>query len=233
MNDHEESGLIGAYILGALEPGEVEDFEAHLADCATCRLEVDELSGIPEALALAAPPVEPPDRLRAGILAATAPRRRPAATRPLIAVVGLAAVLALAALGWHDVQLQNNLNQRQQALARQQQVLAALTRHARVSHVLGTAAAPHASAAIIQPPHGIAYLVVRNLPPLASAHVYQAWLIHGTQPVSAGVFSAGNRTAVVPLTRSANGFAAAAVTIEPGPHGSSQPTGQKVLLGQL
>lgn len=246
MNDHHEAELIGAYVLGALDPDEVADFEAHLATCDACRDELAELGGVATALALAAPPAEPPTRLRRNVLDAIAapqparptplPRR---STRfgfavPIAGALALAAVVALAFLGWHSIQLQQDVNSRTAALDRQARVLAALTKHARVIQIPGTTAAPVAVAAVVQPRHGSAYLVVQDLPKLAPSRVYQAWLIKGTRaPVSAGVFTAGHATTVVPLTRSASGFTATAVTVEPGPHGSPAPTGAKVLLGQL
>jgi hypothetical protein len=62
--------LLGAYLLGGLEPAEARVFEEHLARCADCRLELGELESlpalldavpVPDAVALAAgrPAVEP------------------------------------------------------------------------------------------------------------------------------------------------------------------------------
>ncbi len=60
MSSHE---LLGAYLLGGLEPGEAREFEEHLDGCAACRRELGELESlpvlldavpVPDALALAA-----------------------------------------------------------------------------------------------------------------------------------------------------------------------------------
>jgi hypothetical protein len=47
MNDH---ALLGAYLLGGLEPAEALAFEQHLAGCAACRRELAELESLPALL---------------------------------------------------------------------------------------------------------------------------------------------------------------------------------------
>jgi hypothetical protein len=42
--------LLGAYVLGGLEPAEASLFEQHLAGCADCRRELDELASLPALL---------------------------------------------------------------------------------------------------------------------------------------------------------------------------------------
>ncbi|MGM7776965.1 anti-sigma factor family protein [Arthrobacter sp. KNU-44] len=70
MNETGLHQLLGAYLLGGLEPAEARVFEEHLARCADCRLELGELESlpalldavpVPDAVALAAgrPAVEP------------------------------------------------------------------------------------------------------------------------------------------------------------------------------
>jgi len=49
MSEHDRTQL-GAYALGALEPGEVQEVDEHLATCAECRAEVDELEELKEFL---------------------------------------------------------------------------------------------------------------------------------------------------------------------------------------
>lgn len=70
MNETGLHQLLGAYLLGGLEPAEARVFEEHLASCADCRLVLGELESlpalldavpVPDAVALAAgrPAVEP------------------------------------------------------------------------------------------------------------------------------------------------------------------------------
>lgn len=120
MNETELHQLLGAYLLGGLEPAEARAFEEHLADCADCRLELAELESlpalldavpVPDAVALAAgrPAVEPsagisselrsqkgpfPDALPQPILLKIAARRR-TSRRRWAALVGAVAAACL------------------------------------------------------------------------------------------------------------------------------------------
>ncbi|MDV8148775.1 anti-sigma factor family protein [Arthrobacter sp. B10-11] len=50
MNNADLHQLLGAYLLGGLEPAEASLFEQHLGGCADCRREVDELASLPALL---------------------------------------------------------------------------------------------------------------------------------------------------------------------------------------
>ncbi|KIS25701.1 anti-sigma factor [Arthrobacter sp. SPG23] len=50
MSSADEHHLLGAYLLGGLEPAEALRFEQHLAGCADCRRELDELASLPALL---------------------------------------------------------------------------------------------------------------------------------------------------------------------------------------
>ena len=91
-----------AYVLGALEPGERRDFEAHLATCERCRASVAELASMPGLLTRAQPwfeetsgEVGPPSNLVSLVEAREARRRSKARRRVGFIAVGAAAVLAL------------------------------------------------------------------------------------------------------------------------------------------
>lgn len=83
--------LLGAYLLGGLEPAQTALFEQHLAECAACRRELDELASlpalldavpVPDAVALAGTAPSMPDPAAGGAGAATGagsdPRPAPA-----------------------------------------------------------------------------------------------------------------------------------------------------------
>jgi anti-sigma-K factor RskA len=59
----------GAYLLGALPPGERAGFESHVEDCPVCRRDVDDLQVAAEALPEPVPPADPPPALKARIMA--------------------------------------------------------------------------------------------------------------------------------------------------------------------
>ena len=70
MNDHAQwNDTVGAYLLGALPPDELERFEAHLAECVTCRHDVEELRSAADALPMSVPSVAPPPALKGRIMA--------------------------------------------------------------------------------------------------------------------------------------------------------------------
>jgi anti-sigma-K factor RskA len=70
MNDHARwADTAGAYVLGAMASAERDEFEAHLATCAACQEEVDELRPAAEALPMASPPMLPPRELKDRIMA--------------------------------------------------------------------------------------------------------------------------------------------------------------------
>ncbi|MDI2033610.1 anti-sigma factor family protein [Paenarthrobacter nitroguajacolicus] len=50
MNGNSVHQLLGAYLLGGLEPGDVRAFEDHLDSCADCRQELEELASLPALL---------------------------------------------------------------------------------------------------------------------------------------------------------------------------------------
>jgi anti-sigma-K factor RskA len=64
--------LAGSFVLGALEPDEAAAVREHLADCPDAHDEIAELGGVLPALAASVSVVEPPDGLKARILAAAA-----------------------------------------------------------------------------------------------------------------------------------------------------------------
>lgn len=247
-----DNDLVAPYLLDALEPEERSEFEAHLSQCSECQAEVAELRPVVDILPLAADMVEPPASLRERIIAAVqedeaapsrptltsipggAPNRRDARRTNLpLTVAAVAAAVLIAVLGIRVVQLQNRGTGPQAAL--EQQVLAAFSAGAPTMAVPGTSYAPAAVGRMVQPPTGqTAYFLVKGLPATPSHKVFQLWLVKGQTPYSAGVFTYGGKGIwIVKVPMRAAGFAAAAVTEEPGPHGSRGPTGVKLLLGRL
>ena len=129
-----------AFAMHALEPADEAAMRAHIERCHSCSETVRETELVGAALASAVEQVDPPPRLRAGILAAAAqtgrgpdnegpvqphPRfaaRRASVTRArvLVAAAAAAALIAVGGLGVYTVQLQ----QQRDALAAQAQALA-------------------------------------------------------------------------------------------------------------
>ena len=239
--DHRDfQDLLGAYALDAVTPDERSALEAHLASCPTCPAEVDGLRAAVGALPLAVEEREPSPALRNRIEAAVrrdlaaepwsagtdrdvapvfgrggtaAPARseprgriRRLSANPWAAAAGLLLACSLGLLLW-------NLNLRDDPGPGAAKTVALQT----------TDAAPDAGGDLTYlADRRVAILSVRDLPPLAPGQVYQVWLIGGAAPEPAGAFAEPTAEFAVAVDRER--YEALALTIEPGPLGSPDPT---------
>ena len=209
--------LTGAYVLGMLSHAERERFEVHLATCADCAREVEELSLAAAALPHAVPQQDPPRALRARVLqhATAEPQLRSMQpTRPkrssMVTWLAAAASIAAVALGLYNMtlrqrirDLEGRLRDASAQLAASQGNLqianAALTRANQFAAVLqapdvrqiplaGQKAAPAAAGrAFWSPSRGLVF-TASNLPPVSPGRQYQLWVIPPKgTPISAGL----------------------------------------------
>jgi anti-sigma-K factor RskA len=216
-----------AYVLGALEEGELRTYRAHLDGCAQCRGEVAALQPVVDELPASAAPARAPDALRERILStvrseaallhaagddADRPPRRAHRSRRRVVIGG-----ALAAAGALAIVL----------------VLVLSTGSGggeRVFQARISAAAPGAHATLRQR-DGRAELVVSDMPQPGAGRVYEVWLSRGAgevQPTSAlfDVTAAGRGATAVPSDL--HGIREVLVTSEPH-GGSSRPTRQPLI----
>ena len=210
--------LATEYLLHGLEGPEREEFEAALRERGEAgRLELDRLRETLAALALDAPPVEPPTSLRSAILAdISAPGGEEASGRPAVRPVraspwltGVTAVAASIALlvGLWGINLQRDLRRArddliaaQQRLAEadsirdvltslQNDIMTVTSPEATTVTLTGTPSRPQARArAFLDPLSGRALLFIYELPIIPPDSVYQLWAISGGTPVDAGTF---------------------------------------------
>ena len=251
MSHREFEELAAGYVLGALEPDDEHDFQRHLDGCATCEATVRELEAVAGELAYAAPPVDPPDTLWAGI------RRQiePEAARPVAApgasprrrgrgrglLQGLAAAAAIVLVAVLSVW---TLNLREQNTAIRDRV-AALERATQLANdpnaslvTLDDAPGPAGAQATViassRQDRGV--LLVESLPPLARDRVYELWGVP-----QGDIAKAQKALTFVPLRRQGvqtlefevpiQPGTVFAITEEPGPDGSEKPTSQPLLVG--
>jgi hypothetical protein len=236
----EELGAVVPYLVETVEliepPASLRDrvMAAAAADLATRE------AGAAPTTAPDRPAVDAPPTGRATVTAfpsaaerAERTERRERRRSPLQWVAGLAAVLAIAALGAWNVGLQRDLE-------------ATRAYERGLSAVLDVAAEPGSQAAILTPeqgtgPNGLGAvsadgdvaIVMRGLAPTAGTEVYEAWVIAGDDaprplggftvgPTGTGTFLAGGAPAAQGVTL--------ALTREPAP-GATTPTAPILSLG--
>ena len=248
MPEHDElESLVSGWVLGALEPGEVDGVRAHVETCPICRDTAMRLRRAVGALPLEVEDVNPPAALRERILAAASSSRgpslapahpktrakeyRPATgstkvpgqTRAWVSAYAAAASVVLAlvvGLVAGDM------------IGRQAPAPASVVRSALVGHQ-GLASAR--ANVIDLKSDGVALVDFNGLPQLDSGRVYEIWLITaGGRADPAGVFVPdSNGSKIVLIGRSLAGYAQMAVTTEVGPAGTQAPTQKPELYGNL
>ncbi len=244
MTDHAWLDAAAPYALGALTAEERAAFEAHLADCAVCRADVQALGEVSGLLAHAAAAATPPPALRERIL------REARAVRPLAAggrglpwlAVAAAVVLAVAAgvaylkeRGSRQM-LERDVAVARDSLAAQQQLVATLLAPDVNTAVLASKGRPPTARVFWNPSRHRVVMAVFDLPPAPAGRIYQLWAIQtGKAPVSLGIFNTapdGRLTTSLDVPPALVAFDVTAVTEEPA-GGSPQPTQQPFLVGKL
>jgi anti-sigma-K factor RskA len=244
--------LGGAYALGALEPEEVRELEQHLETCPSCRVQLEADMAVAAVLAFAPASVEPPGRLKAGLMAAVrggepaAPRppwwRRlfPSPTAVALGAASLASLAFVVALSW-ALTLQSQLARPPAPVPAASAPIHDLgddgyVARADMKRLVGADTAPDARGWIyVDPAAESAILVAYRLPPLAPDRAYQLWLVKDGQRVSGGLFSVdaeGYGWLKVRAPQPLAAYNRAGITVEPR-GGSPGPTGARVLGGDL
>ena len=246
MNCEEFEELSGAYALNAVTPAELQEAQAHLAECPACTRRLQELRSVVEMLPLSVIQVEPPASLKERIMAAIAQEGRPSPQpqevpqrlrRPRrqewgVRMLAVAAVLMLALFGGMTVWNVSLLNH---ASALQHQVSLLQSQRTATYAIAGVQSAQGATGQLIYlPQQHLTVLILRGLPQLKGTQVYQGWLIQGKQPTSIGLLSIQNGVATVDFPGDISGYQVAAVSMEKGPTPTlNAPAGPVVAAGML
>lgn len=223
--DAELHELSAGYALDALEPEERDAFERHLAGCPACQEELAAFWEVAAALAVAADSPAPSPELRDRILAdARAEKQtvvsldsRRRASPVLAAVTAVAAAVAIG-LGIYAVSLSNDLDSTRSALTAQENAAALLADPSATSVALQSG-----TGRLVVGSKGDAVLVLNDLPAAPAGKTYQAWIVEGQLPISAGIFESTGDRAVVPIPQAVPAGAVVAVTVEES-GGASSPT---------
>jgi anti-sigma-K factor RskA len=232
MGEHRDCGMdAAAYVLGALEPEELEAFRTHMATCVVCRDEVSAFQEVADTLPLLAPAQPVPRGLKRRVMAGVrAEPREPSGAKaraksspfrlPRVFVSIPSAALVASVL-----------------------VLEVVVAVGAVALSSGGGGSTHVySASIVGPgtaklkvTGGRGELVVRGMPAPPGNDIYEVWLQRGTQPPTPttalfSVTSAGSATVGVP--GNLHGVGHVLVTPEP-PGGSKAPTHTPVIVARL
>jgi anti-sigma factor RsiW len=221
---------LAAYALDALDVHERDAFEAHLAECEACRLELADFRETAGMLAYAAEGPDPPEALRERILEQAHAERpaqsvvvlRPKRALRLTAIAAAAAVAAAIGLGVWATSLSSSLDAERSAVAEQARAAAVLADASSTRVPMGE------RGELVRSPDGAAVMVVRDLAAAPEGKTYEAWVIDSGGPVPAGLFEGGG-TEIVLLEQPVGEGSMVAVTLEPD-GGSDQPTSD-ILFG--
>ncbi len=234
MTHQELRDLLPAYALDVLTSEETREVEAHLRDCPECQAELRALGQVAADLGAGIAAIAPPEALRRQVMDAVRPARaRAAPPRRWGLVLGAAAAALFFALAGLGIAFNQRLAALQDRLTVQEQALALLASPSAKTVVL--AGSLRASVRLVyDAPRGQGALVVADLQDPGTDRVYQLWLIAGPQPESAGVFRpAPGRPVIIPLSADFPRYKAVAISVEPAPRGSPQPTTTPILIGTI
>jgi anti-sigma-K factor RskA len=231
------SELLPAHALGSLDEEEAVRVAEHLEYCPACRAKLVPYLEVAGQLALAAPEMVPPARVKQQLMRRVDRRRTVPESaqgrgwwqqwaglfRRSAPAWALASVILIVALAASTIWLW-------------QQVYGGTAGRMQVVALVATGAVHGATGKLVISMDGeYGTLVVDGLSPLDAGHQYQLWLMRDGQRTSGGVFSVNQQgygvldiSAPQPLIS----YSSFGITIEPS-GGSSGPTGEKVLGGSL
>lgn len=225
--------LLPAYALGCLDSEEQDQVAKHLLNCAACRAELYELEEVSAHLAYAVPAVDPPKAVKKSLLANCHSRRSFSWFEALfsrwprlVPVTAMASFILVMLFGTSTLLLWKGAETKMSGAMADLQLVP----------LYGTETMPRAlGQLVVDQSSGEGRLLVSALPPLTSTQQYQLWLIHDGERASGAVFSVAQKGTTEVLISAAQPFAyfdSVGITIEPY-GGSPEPTGQKVLGGQI
>jgi anti-sigma-K factor RskA len=247
MKEEHIDDLIPGYALGCLDEEELILVARHLPRCAVCRKELEAYAETAESLAYAVPLVAPPEGLRKRVIGrarqATTPKRDAPVEKPAslgfgaffrslvstpLALFAVLAVVVVLLLSINNIILTNRIKHLQTAAPVQGEM--------QLVRLSGNENAPQAVGYLmVFKDEKYGTLAVENADVLDPAQQYQIWLIKDGIRTSGGVFSV-NRVGYGVLEiwseRPLEEYQSFGITIEPA-GGSPQPTGKKVLGGDL
>lgn len=251
MTVHEQFAEdLALYALGTLQGDERVALERHMKECASCRLELQQLRGDMALMAMSAVGPTPPRRARQRLMAAVArePRLQAVPKRApwwaLLRWTAAAALTAVTLLLWvRNTDLRNQIASLQDQSARQQsqlaqarEVVATLTATDAMSVTLVAVKSlpqPQGKAMYVRDRASLIFLA-SDFPGLPPQKAYELWLIPMSgAPIPAGMFkpdARGSAMVINPPLPAGVEAKTFAITVEPE-QGSTSPTMPIVMMG--
>lgn len=223
--------LIAPYALDALEADDRSRFEAHLALCEQCRVELVGFLSTTARLG-EAEAMTPPPELRERLLTtvSSTPQERPVVTalsqrsrvRQIAPRVALVAAMAAAVVGIGGFIAEH---ERADDLRADRSRLTAVMSAPDAATTEESAAGGGELRVIASPTHDAAVVVGASLSKLDGDQTYQVWRMDDGKPTSVGLLGRGPGMLYVDGIKDADAFA---VTVEPS-GGSPQPTSDPIV----
>lgn len=243
VQSHELHLLTGAYVVDALTGEELDEFERHLQQCASCAEEVRGLRETTARLGLSTA-IEPPAWMRRQVLAAAsrtrqlppssgrllnrdAPRRATRLRRSLPrTVAGVAMAAAIVVLAVLQVNTRDQLQHAQQG---SQQVAAVLT--APDAHVESSSTSVGGTVTVvISRRDREAVITTADMPAPSGARVYQLWVMTPSGAARSVALLSGSTGATAPvLAADVQPGDRLGITVEPA-GGTSRPTTKPIVV---
>lgn len=223
---HPASELIEAVAFGFATDEEITEVQNHVAECPECAAALEDARFAAQALPLSVPERDVPESVWSGIEARIQPQApastvasSPVSTRSQFRIPwAIAAVLALITLAG-GIFLGRTVFESDSSSPQQVDVA-----------FVDPNSASTGSVRYISD-EGVILLDMENLPPAPEGQVYQIWMIEGETPVSMGVMNPASTS----FATSGNPaeYDVLAITLEPGPTGSQQPTSEPIAIAEL
>ncbi|MBX6754907.1 MAG: anti-sigma factor [Thermorudis peleae] len=238
------SDLVAGYVLGALEPDELERVERHLAVCPDCRRAVEEARGVVALLPYAVDPVPVPKRARQTLFAQLPERRGVLVSVTALfagpvrwAAASAAALLALV-LVWASARQTAPVATPTTIPTPSQRAVIELVSHGTgfVTQLTGTGASPGIRGGVIlDPSSNAALIMMQNVPRPPTGQVYVVWLVRNGQYRNAGILpvdSLGNAELYLTPQETLSTFDGIAITLESASLAAS-PSGQQIAFATI
>jgi len=224
MNSDQFTDLCELYALGALDPEERTEFEAHLAGCADCRAGLTQAIELNEMILSATPRVEPSPQLRRRVLAGFGQPVKDRSRGVAWTLTLAAAATLILAFAWnleHKAHLADNVE-----LTRLREIQQILEAPATKQVTFGPQpAAPHGSIFVHQKLGMI--LIADGLPAPPPGWTYESWVVPkdgAPQPIEAFRAPDGRGISLLRSPLPVDQMKAVAVSLEPTNVPVTKPT---------